>query len=145
MYLQAAHGHNDCPMPPPPQPPPPPPAPSSGAGGISTATKPAKKWATVAVAEPEPDGPSVAVGDDMAVGIDEKVHGLVAPEDLPKPKVARVCDEQARLGYISEAAHEYLDTADGLSAKAALLADLVRKSSERDQQPLFVSVVVCAC
>ena len=69
----------------------------------------------------------------MVVGVNEKVHGLVAPEDLPKPKVTRVCDEQARLGYISEAAHEYLDTMDGLHAKATLLADLVRKSSEQDQ------------
>ena len=139
------HANSALDMPPPPPPPKPPPAPASSAGGTTTSKKPAKKWATVAVAEPEPDGPTVAVGDDMVVGVDEKAHGLVAPVDLPKPKVTRVCDDQARMGYISEAAHEYLDTADALDTKAALLADLVRKSSEQNQQLFFISALVSAC
>ena len=118
----------------------PPPPPVLPPGGATTAKQPPKKWATVAVPEPEPEHPSVAIGDDLVVGIGENAHGLLAPDDLPKPKVTRVCEEQARMGYISQASHEYLDTPDGLSAKAALLADLVRKSSEQDQQPPVVSV-----
>ena len=104
--------------------PPPPPA-------SCCSSPPAKKWATVTVPEPEvAASPTVAVGDDMSVGSGEKAHGLLAPEGLPLPQVARVCGEQARMGYISEAAHEYLDPPDALSAKAAVLAELVLKSRE---------------
>eukprot|EP01043_Picozoa_sp_COSAG02_P047154 COSAG02_NODE_4488_length_5300_cov_3.299366_4_plen_112_part_00 len=109
--------------------------------------KTAKKWATVTVAEPEPDdGAScVAVGDDMVVGIDQNSHGLLAPDDLPMPKVSRVCDKQARMGYISEAAHEYLDTAEALSTKAALLANLVRKSSALAGPAACFSAPIAGC
>ena len=102
----------------------PPPAPP--AAGPAGAAKPraAKKWATVEAAQPEPA--PVAAAPPMTQA---QAHGLLGKAEWALPAIARHCDEQARMGYSTKRAHEYLDTPEVLAAKLDALAGLVRKSS----------------
>lgn len=67
------------------------------------------------------------VGSSMQVDM-KAAHGLLAEVSWALPTVARVCSEQARPGYRTMLAHEYLDTDNVLKAKVKLVADLIRKS-----------------
>lgn len=55
-------------------------------------------------------------------------HGRLAPSGWALPTVARVCNDEARPGYRTMLAHEYLDSEDVLKAKVRLVADLIRES-----------------
>lgn len=67
------------------------------------------------------------VGSSMQVDV-KAAHGLLGEVSWALPTVARVCSEQARPGYRTMLAHEYLDIEEVLKAKVKLVADLIRKS-----------------
>jgi len=76
----------------------------------------------------EPSAPAeVVVGTPIPVGSAE-AHGRLGEATWPLPKIVRVCDDEARPGYQTMRAHEYLDEPDVLRAKVRGLADLVRRS-----------------
>mmetsp|Transcript_70939 Transcript_70939/g.132685 ORF Transcript_70939/g.132685 Transcript_70939/m.132685 type:complete len:566 (-) Transcript_70939:169-1866(-) len=58
----------------------------------------------------------------------EACHGRHGNPSWASPRVARACDEEARPGYKTKKAHEYLDVEDVLKAKIAALAGLIRRS-----------------
>lgn len=68
-----------------------------------------------------------AVGNPIPVGSAE-AHGRLGDARWPLPKIVRVCNDEARPGYQTKRAHEYLDAPEVLSAKVRMLADLVRRS-----------------
>lgn len=55
-------------------------------------------------------------------------HGTLGNVSWALPTLARPCREEARPGYKTMRAHEYLDEPDVLRAKVGLLADMVRRS-----------------
>jgi len=55
-------------------------------------------------------------------------HGTLGNESWELPKVVRVCKDEARPGYKTMKAHEYLDDPIVLSEKVKVLADLIRRS-----------------
>jgi len=55
-------------------------------------------------------------------------HGTNGDSSWPKPEIAVKCDEDARPGYATKKAHEYLDTPEVLKAKVKLLAEMINKS-----------------
>lgn len=55
-------------------------------------------------------------------------HGALGNPSWPAPCLARACGDEARPGYKTMRAHEYLDDPDVLTAKVKVLADLVRRS-----------------
>ena len=57
------------------------------------------------------------------------MHGLLGEADWAPPTLAAFSDVEARPGYDSCKAHEYLDTPEVLAAKVSALAELVRKAS----------------
>jgi len=71
--------------------------------------------------------PSPAVGTAMA-SEPISAHGLLGDPAWPMPRIARACGEEARPGYKSMQAHEYLDEPEVLKAKVKLLAHLIRRS-----------------
>lgn len=60
----------------------------------------------------------------------EIAHGFLGDPSWPLPRLAVRCDAEARPGYTSKKAHEYLDEPQVLAAKVKLLAQLIRKSSK---------------
>lgn len=56
-------------------------------------------------------------------------HGCLGEVAWPLPKLARACGKEARPGYRTMPAHEYLDEPEVLRAKVCVLADLIRRSS----------------
>mmetsp|Transcript_6378 Transcript_6378/g.8992 ORF Transcript_6378/g.8992 Transcript_6378/m.8992 type:complete len:386 (+) Transcript_6378:65-1222(+) len=57
------------------------------------------------------------------------LHGLMGKSHKwEEPKVATRCDETARPGYNSGAAHEFLDTTEVLQEKIQVLAELFRRA-----------------
>ena len=46
----------------------------------------------------------------MCVNNFQEAHGRKGSKDWDMPKVARYCEDQARMGYQSMSAHEFLDT-----------------------------------
>jgi NAD-dependent SIR2 family protein deacetylase len=59
----------------------------------------------------------------------QAAHGALGEESWPLPKVACVSADEARPGYKTMGASEYLDEPDVLRAKVKKLATLIRKSS----------------
>jgi len=57
------------------------------------------------------------------------MHGQLGQADWASPVLATYSDVEARPGYDSCKAHEYLDTPEVLAAKVKVLAELVRSSS----------------
>jgi NAD-dependent SIR2 family protein deacetylase len=57
------------------------------------------------------------------------MHGRLGDPGWAAPTIAKFCTKDARPGYKSRAAHEWLDQPDVLHAKVKLLADLVRRST----------------
>jgi hypothetical protein len=57
-----------------------------------------------------------------------EMHGFLGSEDWASPTKISHCNVEARPGYKSRAAHEYLDTEEVLSAKIRLLASLIVRS-----------------
>lgn len=55
-------------------------------------------------------------------------HGLLGDPSWPMPRIARACGEEARPGYKTKQAHEFLDEPEVLRAKVKLLVELVRRS-----------------
>merc|ERR1719487_113055 len=55
-------------------------------------------------------------------------HGVLADDSWPLPKLARASADDARPGYKTMSANEYLDEPDVLKAKVKALANLIRKS-----------------
>jgi len=55
-------------------------------------------------------------------------HGVLADDSWPLPKLARASADDARPGYKTMTANEYVDEPDVLKAKVKALADLIRKS-----------------
>lgn len=55
-------------------------------------------------------------------------HGLLGNASWTAPQLATRAQDLARPGYDTSLAHEYLDTADVLREKVALLASLIRKA-----------------
>jgi len=58
-------------------------------------------------------------------------HGRLGDDQWPMPRAVAQCADDARPGYNSCSAHEYLDEPDILEKKVALVAELIRKSSRR--------------
>merc|ERR1719183_899977 len=56
-------------------------------------------------------------------------HGTLGSASWSLPTLARACREEARPGYKTMKAHEYLDDPQVLQAKVRTLADLVRRSN----------------
>jgi NAD-dependent SIR2 family protein deacetylase len=74
-----------------------------------------------------PREPNTEVGS--SIGVEPcMAHGALGDASWPLPKLVRACREDARPGYKTMKAHEYLDEDDVLRAKINLLADLVRRS-----------------
>eukprot|EP01060_Flectonema_neradi_P026933 TRINITY_DN3657_c1_g2_i1.p1 TRINITY_DN3657_c1_g2~~TRINITY_DN3657_c1_g2_i1.p1 ORF type:complete len:289 (+),score=59.63 TRINITY_DN3657_c1_g2_i1:41-907(+) len=59
-----------------------------------------------------------------------RFHGSLAMSSWKLPKVAAECAEQARPGYSSEEASEYLDSKETLLSKVKVLAKLIKKSKD---------------
>lgn len=59
----------------------------------------------------------------------QEMHGSLGEAKWAAPIIAVECDEEARPGYTSRSASEFVDDPVTLSAKVKLLADLLRKSS----------------
>merc|ERR1719478_1553139 len=57
-----------------------------------------------------------------------QAHGTLGYGSWALPTLARACREDARPGYKTMKAHEYLDDPSTLKAKVGVLADLVRRS-----------------
>jgi NAD-dependent SIR2 family protein deacetylase len=62
------------------------------------------------------------------VGAWEEIHGFRGSEKWQAPKLAVYCDEEARPGYDTKKAHEYLDSDEVFAEKIKLLADLIKQS-----------------
>jgi NAD-dependent SIR2 family protein deacetylase len=81
-----------------------------------------------------PDEPATEFNDEKS---DRKhlqtphaeMHGFLGDQSWEAPVLVTECNEDARPGYQTKKAHEYLDTPEVLSAKIKLLADLIRKSN----------------
>ena len=58
----------------------------------------------------------------------EECHGFAGDPSWKKPKMALECHAEARPGYQSKAAHEFLDDEDVLLAKVKLLANMITAS-----------------
>jgi len=58
----------------------------------------------------------------------EAMHGRYGDASWAAPHLARCCEDEARPGYKTKKAHEYLDHDDVLQAKVRVLADLIRRS-----------------
>jgi len=56
-------------------------------------------------------------------------HGAFADESWPLPKLARGSADEARPGYKTMSANEYVDEPEVLKAKVKVLADLIRRSN----------------
>eukprot|EP01059_Diplonema_ambulator_P035550 TRINITY_DN8396_c0_g1_i1.p1 TRINITY_DN8396_c0_g1~~TRINITY_DN8396_c0_g1_i1.p1 ORF type:complete len:294 (+),score=48.05 TRINITY_DN8396_c0_g1_i1:35-883(+) len=56
------------------------------------------------------------------------MHGTEGRPEWAEPRMVVECKEEARPGYNSMDASEYLDTADVLKEKVKVLADMIRKS-----------------
>jgi len=68
------------------------------------------------------------VADDVSAP--EEVHGWRFADRTWAPAVRVVdCDDEARPGYATRKAHEYLETDETLRAKVAALADMIRMAS----------------
>jgi len=74
----------------------------------------------------EPDA-APSVGTSMAVQV-HAMHGRLGDPAWAAPQLARACDDEARPGYKTKKAHEYLDVPEVLDKKVKLLAELMRKS-----------------
>jgi len=61
-------------------------------------------------------------------GTPSAAHGRLGQASWPLPKLARACADEARPGYQTMRAHEYLDEPEVLRGKVGLLADLIRRS-----------------
>jgi len=55
-------------------------------------------------------------------------HGFFGDTTWALPTLARACDDEARPGYKTMRAHEYLDEPEVLRAKVKVLADMIRRS-----------------
>jgi NAD-dependent SIR2 family protein deacetylase len=58
----------------------------------------------------------------------EEIHGFKGSEKWQAPKLAVYCDEDARPGYNTKKAHEYLDSDEVFQEKIKLLAEMIKKS-----------------
>lgn len=72
--------------------------------------------------EPEPEVGSILDADPQSA------HGFLGDPNWPLPRLASACNEEARPGYKTMKAHEYLDEPAVLKAKVKLLADLIARS-----------------
>ncbi|CAE7041357.1 SRT1 [Symbiodinium sp. CCMP2592] len=72
--------------------------------------------------EPEPEVGSILDADPQSA------HGFLGDPNWPLPRLASACNEEARPGYKTMKAHEYLDEPEVLKAKVKLLADLITRS-----------------
>mmetsp|Transcript_118057 Transcript_118057/g.220649 ORF Transcript_118057/g.220649 Transcript_118057/m.220649 type:complete len:562 (-) Transcript_118057:199-1884(-) len=70
---------------------------------------------------------SPALGTPISTGV-QSAHGRHGDASWPLPKLARACDDEARPGYRTMLAHEYLDEDEVLKAKVRLLASLILRS-----------------
>lgn len=57
-------------------------------------------------------------------------HGFLGDRSWPLPRRVVRCDDLARPGYDSKAAHEFLDEPEVLKAKMAVVADLIRRAKK---------------
>jgi len=74
-----------------------------------------------------PSEPDREVGSPIPVA-PPVAHGSLGNASWALPTLARACREEARTGYKTMKAHEYLDDPVVLRAKIQVLADLVRRS-----------------
>lgn len=73
------------------------------------------------------DDPEPAVGSSIPCGA-AAAHGRLGHAGWPLPTLARACCEEARPGYKTMSAHEYLDSEEVLRSKVKVVADLIRRS-----------------
>lgn len=71
--------------------------------------------------------PSLQEGQPMRAQQDA-MHGRCGDPAWPAPHLARACEEDARPGYRTKSANEYLDHEEVLRAKVKTLAEMIRKS-----------------
>lgn len=76
---------------------------------------------------PDAEQPAPAVGTPIESD-PTGAHGRLGQASWPLPKLARACTDEARPGYQTMRAHEYLDEPEVLRSKVRLLADLLRRS-----------------
>eukprot|EP01097_Dermamoeba_algensis_P011752 TRINITY_DN9237_c0_g1_i1.p1 TRINITY_DN9237_c0_g1~~TRINITY_DN9237_c0_g1_i1.p1 ORF type:complete len:276 (+),score=50.64 TRINITY_DN9237_c0_g1_i1:110-937(+) len=62
------------------------------------------------------------------MGSTAEIHGFLGSESWEAPILVTECDLEARPGYQTKKAHEYLDTEAVLAQKVKLLAQLIQKS-----------------
>lgn len=74
-----------------------------------------------------PSKPSPLLGSPIPVK-HTAAHGMLGDASWPLPKLARACDDEARPGYKTMLAHEYLDEPEVLRAKVKVLANLISQS-----------------
>mmetsp|Transcript_50662 Transcript_50662/g.120941 ORF Transcript_50662/g.120941 Transcript_50662/m.120941 type:complete len:551 (-) Transcript_50662:227-1879(-) len=78
--------------------------------------------------EPVDTTPEPAPGSPMPATNAKVAHGFLGDPSWPMPSLVRACSEDARPGYKTMKAHEYMDQPEVLRAKVKLLADLIRRS-----------------
>jgi NAD-dependent SIR2 family protein deacetylase len=75
---------------------------------------------------------SSSCGEDQRLNTNTvRAHGQLGADDWAKPRLAVKCTDEARPGYNSCSAAEYLDEPDVLDKKVELVAQLIRQSSYR--------------
>uniref|UniRef100_A0A6U1UMB0 UBP-type domain-containing protein n=2 Tax=Trieres chinensis TaxID=1514140 RepID=A0A6U1UMB0_TRICV len=80
------------------------------------------------VEKSDDESPALEKGGAMKDVPWKSMHGFMGSPDWDPPVIATVCDSEARPGYRTMRAHEYLDTQRTLRAKVALLASWIRKA-----------------
>mmetsp|Transcript_8022 Transcript_8022/g.17900 ORF Transcript_8022/g.17900 Transcript_8022/m.17900 type:complete len:563 (+) Transcript_8022:95-1783(+) len=72
--------------------------------------------------------PQTQTQDSVLQAPKDACHGRFGDPEWAAPRLVRACDEEARPGYKTKKAHEYLDEEDVLRAKVKALANLIRRS-----------------
>lgn len=75
-----------------------------------------------------PEAAQLKEGAPMSGVSLEAMHGRCGNASWPAPRLARLCEDEARPGYKTKKANGYLDHDDVLRAKIKVLADLIRRS-----------------
>src|SRR3546814_4816237 len=74
-------------------------------------------------------GTAISTGPTKRLaGTKAELHGRYGDEHWAAPRIAVRCDEEARPGYQTRSANEYLDEPEVLAAKVQVLARLLRES-----------------
>lgn len=74
--------------------------------------------------------PLPSIGTPLQSASSAALHGRLGEAAWEAPRLARACEQEARPGYKTKLAHEYMDTPEVLDKKIKMLADLLRRSKQ---------------